>query len=98
MQKKAEVTLWAGCKGKGGRVEKEASRSRYKGAFSSGETNWLLAGKETRIERDENEKEDSRARISIKGLTFVLLWIFRDTGLQITKEELALSLGIQKHQ
>lgn len=91
--KKAEVTLWVGCRGKGGQGWKEASRRRYKGAFSSGEKNWLLAEKETTIGREESEKEDGRARISIKGLASVLLWIFRDTGLQITKQALALSLG-----
>lgn len=54
---------------------------------------WLLAEKETMIKRDESEKEDGRAKISIKGLASVLLWIFRDTGLQIIKQALALSLG-----
>ena len=96
--KKTEVTLWVGCRRKGGRVGRKPLEAGTKEHFHQVRQDWLLAEKEMTIKRDEREKEDGRARISIKGLASVLLWIFRDTGLQITKQVLALSLGIQKHQ
>lgn len=90
--KKTEVTLWVGCRGKGGRVERKPLEACTKERFHPVRQDWLFAEKET-IKRDEGEKEDGRARISIKGLTSVFVWIFRDTGLQITKQVLALPLG-----
>lgn len=91
--KKAEVTLWVGCRGKGGRVGRMPLEAGTKEHFHRVRQDWLLAEKETMIKRDESEKEDGRAKISIKGLASVLLWTFRDTGLQIIKQALALSLG-----
>lgn len=93
MQKKAEVTLRVGCRGKRGRVGRKPLETGTKERFHRVRQDWLLAGKEMAIKRDESEKEDGRARIFIKGLASVLLWIFRDTGLQTIKQALALSLG-----
>lgn len=80
---KTEISLWIGCKGKWGQGQKEASRSRYKGAFSQGETRLIPV--ETEIKRGESEMEEDMARISVKDLAFVLVWISRDTCLKITK-------------
>lgn len=91
--KKTEVTLWVGCRGKRARVGRKPLEAGTKKYFHLVRQDWLFAEKGTTIERDESEKEDGRARISIKGLASVLLWILRDTGLQITKQALALSLG-----
>lgn len=92
MQKRWKSLFGLAAEEKGGRVGRKPLEAGAKEHFHLVRQDWLFAEKET-IKRDESEKEDGWARISMKGLTSVFLWTFRDTGLQITKQMLALSLG-----